>query len=124
MKILIVEDEKGIAELIKDFLNDEIDSIEYFFAENGLDASNICEEHQFDVIITDYSMPILNGKEFLSTTRGNNGKNVETPVLFITGRFPEMDEEITSWKKVFFIQKPFDAKQLLYYVKCSLKKAS
>ena len=58
-KILCVDDEKFIHSILSDFLQEgghEVSS-----AKNGLDAFLMAIDTQFDLILTDYQMPIMNG---------------------------------------------------------------
>ncbi|WP_225926543.1 transporter substrate-binding domain-containing protein [Pseudomonas sessilinigenes] len=52
-------------------------------AENGLDALNIWREHAFDIIITDYHMPIMNGAELARAIRQDERDNACEPVTIV-----------------------------------------
>ena len=58
-KILIVEDEKSISNILENILSDEIQGSEITIAENGLDAYKLIEKNDFDLIISDIKMPKL-----------------------------------------------------------------
>ena len=60
-KILIVEDEKSISNILENILSDEIQGSEITIAENGLDAYKLIEKNDFDLIISDIKMPKLSG---------------------------------------------------------------
>ena len=62
-KILIVEDEKSISNILENILSDEIQGSEITIAENGLDAYKLIEKNDFDLIISDIKMPKLSGKK-------------------------------------------------------------
>ena len=65
-KILIVEDEKSISNILENILSDEIQGSEITIAENGLDAYKLIEKNDFDLIISDIKMPKLSGNELLT----------------------------------------------------------
>ena len=60
-KILVVDDENDIAELIKDILEDEGYSIS--IANDGKSAINLIKEEKFDLILLDIMMPDISGTE-------------------------------------------------------------
>lgn len=73
LKILIVEDEIRIAQLIKKIIKwDEIGLDCIGVADNGQTALNIIDELEPDIVITDIRMPIVNGLELIKITRQKN----------------------------------------------------
>ncbi len=82
-KILIVEDDEGIRELIVDSINQN--DIEYRMAENGKQAQSILEEFLPDLILLDLLMPVMDGNTFLNTIR-NDSRFVHVPVIIMTGK--------------------------------------
>ena len=59
MKLLIVDDEKGIRDLIRKYA--QFDGYEVEEAENGMDAVEMCRKRVYDLIIMDVMMPELDG---------------------------------------------------------------
>lgn len=78
--ILIVDDELGIRELLRECLEDEGYTVKV--AENALEADKIVKEHRFDLILMDVWLPDMDGvslfKRFIS-----NG--IVTPVIMMSG---------------------------------------
>ena len=68
--ILLVEDDMGMREVLRDILTDE--GFKITTAENGKVALNKLEEHNFDLILTDLKMPQMNGMEFLEYIEKNH----------------------------------------------------
>lgn len=79
-KLLLVDDEQGILDIIKILLQHHISEIH--MANNGSEALTLIEQHDFDAIISDINMPVMNGIELLEKIRS---KGLETPFIFVTG---------------------------------------
>ncbi|HPN32443.1 MAG TPA: response regulator [bacterium] len=104
-KILIIDDEPDIRNLIKEVLliNDFNDIFELPDAVNALELHRL---NNFDLIILDYNLPGINGKEFVLDL-WNNG--FRTKVLLITGNSITADIKEMVGKKMAtdYILKPF-----------------
>lgn len=79
MKILFVDDEETIRDLFFEYFKDEFQVI---LAADGLEAYEVASRHQFDLIISDISLPKLNGIQFIQKIRASGNR---TPFLVITG---------------------------------------
>ncbi|MEN9947106.1 MAG: hypothetical protein RLZZ293_1492 [Pseudomonadota bacterium] len=107
--ILIVDDELGIRELLRECLEDEGYIVK--LAENALEADKIVKEHRFDLILMDVWLPDMDGvslfKRFLS-----NG--ITSPVIMMSGH-----ASITSALEAIrigardFLEKPLSLSKLL-----------
>lgn len=86
-RILVVDDEKEILEIILDLLQAE--GYQCLSAHDGLEASQILEKEEIDLLISDFRMPRMDGNELLKWCR-EKGKHF--PVIFITGN-PELLEK-------------------------------
>ena len=64
MKVLIVDDDRDVRDLLVGFLEFE-DDLEPVLAENGLVAKHILEEEVVAAVIVDLSMPVMNGLQLL-----------------------------------------------------------
>lgn len=114
--ILIVDDEADIRELLAELLAD-LGNISC--AENGSHALQLLDESAFDVIISDYNMPGLNGLELLKTIRERNNA---TPLIWITGNSTEQLMNDARRIGVFdYIEKPFDIERVRLQVEAALK---
>lgn len=102
MKILFVDDEENIRELFLEYFKNEY---EVTLASDGMEALDIALSQQFDLIISDISLPKLNGVQFIKKLRFEG--NI-TPFIVITG-----DSDIQLAIDVFrigavdFFLKPF-----------------
>ena len=69
LKFLFVEDEKDLLDIISETL--EKLGVSFFTAKNGEEGLNILKEHadEIDIIVTDISMPIMNGLEMIKEVK-------------------------------------------------------
>jgi len=84
-RILLIEDDQELSELLSEFLaleNFEIDQA--FDGEQGL---NMALNGQYDALVLDIMMPKMNGLDLLKQFRINH----KTPVLMLTARSDEVD---------------------------------
>ncbi|MCZ8342113.1 MAG: response regulator [Leptospira sp.] len=79
MKILFVDDEETIRDLFFEYFKDEF---QVTMASDGLEAFELASKSQFDLIISDISLPKLNGIQFIQKIRALGNR---TPFLIITG---------------------------------------
>ncbi|MBF1097278.1 MAG: sigma-54-dependent Fis family transcriptional regulator [Riemerella sp.] len=119
-KILIVEDEKSISNILENILSDEIQGSEITIAENGLDAYKLIEKNDFDLIISDIKMPKLSGNELLTQSLAIKPESV---FLMISGH-ADIETAVSCLKNgaYDFISKPIDINRLITSVKNALEK--
>ena len=77
-KILIVDDEKNIRNVIKEYA--KFDGFETFEAEDGMQAVEMCRTQDFDLIIMDIMMPKLDGYSAVREIR----KTKQIPVIMLS----------------------------------------
>ncbi len=111
MKVLVVDDEIGIREVIKEYcLNEGYEVIE---ASNGLEAIDIMN-NSVDVIVLDIMMPKMDGYTALKEIR----KNYKTPVIMLSARTDEFDKLQSFDMGVDdYVTKPFSPKELIARIK-------
>ena len=119
-KILVVDDEPEILEIICEQLSDNLDC-EIKTAQNGLDAYHMAETEKFDLICTDHRMPIMTGGGLIVALRERENPNKDTPVIVISGFMSEAKPYFEALQKVTFINKPFEEAKLLESVRSFLK---
>jgi DNA-binding response OmpR family regulator len=81
MKLLIVEDEIRMANLLRRGLTEEGHGV--VCAHNGEDGLELARQHEFDAIVLDIMLPRLSGFEFAKTLRAEKNR---TPVLMLTAK--------------------------------------
>ena len=118
-KILLVDDEAGFAELLRDLL--EMDGYEVTVAGDGVDALQKLETLTPDVIISDIVMPKMNGFEMFRQVK-TAPKTSSIPFLFISGFQDQRVLEEARKIGVFgILQKPIDVEQIEYRLKELMK---
>jgi DNA-binding response OmpR family regulator len=119
MKILVVDDEKLIREVIIEYLKRE--NYEYMEAENGLEAVKIAKNNDIDMIIMDIMMPKMDGFEASCEIR----KDSNVPILMLSARDTEIDK-LNGFNLGIddYITKPFSPKELIARIKAIAKRSS
>lgn len=111
-KILVVEDEPDILELISEELRDSGFLVKT--AISGNEAINILKKEKFDFVISDYRMPNGNGMSIL-----NHVKKIDNPpvFIFVSGQAEVSIEECLKAGAKKFITKPFDLDEIVKELK-------
>ncbi|MBI4838151.1 MAG: sigma-54-dependent Fis family transcriptional regulator [Nitrospirae bacterium] len=117
-KVLVVDDQKSIREILEIFLKSEGFSVSA--ADNGMTALDIMKNDIFDLVITDMKMPKLNGIDLL-----RNIKEIapNTVVVIITAfGTPESAVEAMKLGAFDYIQKPFKMDDIRLVIKNAFEK--
>ncbi len=116
IKILIVEDEEPISDLIRMNLVKAGYHCECAF--DGNTAADILSQERFDLVLLDIMLPGINGYELLDYT-----KTLDMPVIFITA-MGELDDRVKGLKAGAddYITKPFEIVELLARVETVLRR--
>lgn len=120
IRILLVEDEENIRELVK--LNLELDNYEVVSVGNGREALKIVAEQHFDLIILDVMLPELDGFQVCEQIRLSNRV---VPILFLTAKDTAADR-IAGLKRGGddYLTKPFHLEELLLRVQKLIQRTS
>jgi two-component system, chemotaxis family, chemotaxis protein CheY len=112
-RVLVVDDNTKIRVLIISVLKSAgFEKITE--AENGQQAWQFIQENKFDIVLTDFMMPEMNGLELLKKIRSGEEEYKSTPVLMITASDRSNDiVEAAKWKVNGYIVKPFRIKTVL-----------
>lgn len=119
-KILLVEDEEHIGDIVKFNLEDEGYYVEW--VKSGKKAVITFFEERFDLVVLDIMLPEMDGFDVCESIRL---KDDETPILFLTARDDQKDK-IRGLKMGAddYISKPFDLEEFLLRVKNIVKRSS
>ncbi|MBQ7007195.1 MAG: response regulator transcription factor [Oscillospiraceae bacterium] len=120
MKILVVDDEPKIRELIGQYLT--VAGYETEFAKDGIEALNIVTKGDIDLVILDVMMPFMDGITCLKEMRSRGFK---TPVIILSAKGEEYDK-ITGFEAGTddYVVKPFSPKELMARVKAVAMRAN
>lgn len=102
-KVLILDDEKELLGLWHWHFKLWGQEVEIITAENGAEGVNHLEKGKFDLILTDFSMPGMNGYEFIQHVRSTDSK---TPIILFSGYIPEIVMLADRHENVMFFEKP------------------
>ena len=113
MKILIVEDEIGIANFLKQGLEEE--GYDILVANDGIMACDLALNQNVDIILLDWILPKMTGIEVCKTIRKTDTK---TPIIFLTAK-DTVQETIEGLKAGAndYIKKPFSFDELVERIK-------
>lgn len=118
MRVLIVDDDREVAEYVRQEL--EAESFNTVVAHDGASALRLAETSAFDIIVLDVMMPFMDG---LQVTRNLRRQNILTPILLLTGR--DAPEEIVGGLDAGaddYLTKPFSLDVLLARVRARTRK--
>jgi len=117
-KVLIVEDDSQIAELLRLSLEDL--SFKGEIIDDGLQGFRAIEKNQYDLILLDLMIPSMDGVELCRAIRA---KNIPTPVIMITARTEEIDKVLgLETGADDYITKPFSVRELQARVKAVMRR--
>lgn len=118
MKLLIVDDEKLIRDVITEYANHE--KFETVQASDGEEALKIIAKEDIDLVVLDIMMPKMDGLTFLKEMK--KVKNI--PVIILSARSEEYDKLIGfDLGTDDYLTKPFSPKELIARIKAILKRS-
>jgi len=119
MKLLIVDDEQKIRELIAKYA--VFEGYTYVEAENGMQAVEIARSTAFDLIVMDIMMPELDG---FSASREIRKTSPNVPIILLSARGEEYDK-IHGFELGIddYVVKPFSPKELMLRIGAVLRRA-
>ncbi len=120
MRILVIEDEPGIANFVKQGLEEESYSVDV--AANGLIGLDQALTHHYDLLLLDWMLP---GKTGLEVCNAYRKENRETPIIFLTAK-DTVEDTILGLRAGAndYIKKPFHFEELLERIKVQLRPQS
>ena len=117
MQILVIEDNKTIANNIKKYL--ELDGNSVFIAENGLYGLEVARKNDFDIIVLDLMLPGLEWEKVCAEIK----KEKDIPVIMTTAKW-QLEDKL-EWFNVWaddYLVKPFDLEELEARIKVLTKR--
>ena len=119
-KILIVDDEPSVREVLSDFLI--MSGYEVITAANGQIALDFFEKETPDMAIVDVEMPVMNGLQFSKKLLATNPR---FPIIIMTAFFDKYkDTELKNLPVEAILPKPLDLRELSATIKHALEPAA
>ncbi len=116
-RILVVDDEPGIREVIREY--GEFNGYEIAEAEDGMSAVGLCKLNEYDLIIMDIMMPKLDGFSACKEIR----KIKDTPIIMLSARGEEYDKLFGFELGIDdYVVKPFSPKELMARINAVLSR--
>ena len=118
MRVLLVDDDREVAEYVRRELEDE--SFSVVVAHDGATALRLAESSAFDILVLDVMMPFMDG---LQLTRNLRRQNIRTPILLLTGR--DAPEEVVRGLEAGaddYLTKPFSFDVLLARIRARTRR--
>jgi DNA-binding response OmpR family regulator len=120
MRVLVVEDEKGVASFVKKGLESEHYAVDV--VAEGEEARFMAEEFDYDLLILDLNLPGIDGLEVLRQIRA---KKPSVPVLVLTARSRVEDRvKGLDWGADDYLTKPFSFSELSARSRALLRRSS
>ncbi len=118
-KILIVDDEQNIVDILKDNL--EREGYTTLAAYDGVQAVEMAESEKPDLILLDCMLPRMDGFDVCKRIR----QTMQTPILMLTAKSEEIDKVLgLELGADDYITKPFSVREVLARVKAHLRRSS
>lgn len=119
-KILLIEDDKDIINLVKHYL--EKDGYRTLEAIDGVKGLDVLKKEKVDLAILDVMLPELNGIDVLKRIKGD-AKTANIPVIMLTAKGEETDKIVgLELGADDYITKPFSPKELVARIKALLRR--
>ena len=117
MKVLIVEDDREISKLLRDFLHNEgFETVQTF---NGAEAELIMKNEKFDIILMDLMLPEVSGEKLIEKFREVS----DTPIIVVSAK-SEVETRLETLKigADDYIIKPFNLDEVLVRIQVVLRR--
>ena len=119
MKVLIVDDEDMIRNVLKEYV--EFEGNQAFEAADGMEAVRMCRDNDYDIILMDVMMPKLDGFSAVKEIR----KTKDTPEIMLSARGEEYDKLFGFEIGVDdYVTKPFSPKEVMARINAVTKRRS
>ena len=121
MKVLVVEDEKGVSSFIRRGL--EENGIQASLAYDGATGLNMALRNKYDVVVLDIVMPEINGLEVCAKLRKEYGRDISILMLTAAGTTDDIVEGLNTGADDYLV-KPFKFRELLARVQALGRRAT
>lgn len=114
MNILVIDDDKNLVKTLVLGLQSQLESsVQIDYCYNGFEALDLCAKKKFDLIVSDFNMPGMNGIDLFKKIRGGD----ENPILVLITAYGSADLEAEAGKYAdAYIAKPFEIPVLVDFI--------
>ena len=102
-KVLILDDQKELLDLWHWHFKLWGEKVEVYTGTNGAEGIALAKDNNFDLIITDFTMPQVDGLNFITQFRL---MNKTTPIFLFSGEHPEICMKLSLMENVRYFEKP------------------
>lgn len=122
-RVLIAEDNRAMADVIR--FNLTRAGFDVTVARNGREGWDEVQSGAYDLVISDYQMPEMNGEEFCREMR-NDSRFKDLPVILLSAKGLELDPEALKNELGIFdvVFKPFSPRELIQIIQRRLEQAT
>ncbi len=116
-KILVVDDDKEISQLLKMFLN--LEKFEVAIADTGMDGLNIFRNEEIDLVILDIGLPDISGQQLCKLIRQES----DVPIIMLSANDSVSDKVIClEYGADDYLSKPFENIELMARIRAILRR--
>lgn len=118
-RILICDDHYDFYEMLKIFMKQHFKNydIEIELSTNGVDGFLNSSKSKYDLIMSDFKMPAMDGIELINKVRTSRlSQNKDTPIIMISAYKPDLYSLYGGEESITFMKKPINIKQFMNYV--------
>jgi CheY-like chemotaxis protein len=112
-KILIIDDQPEIIEVIKELIELDYDGVQVDTSEDPNEGLDKIKQSTYKVICTDLNMPVINGLELIKQVRDGDTSNKNVPFIIITGDNSDLNMSLGEYDNVKIVNKAENIPELL-----------
>ena len=122
-RVLIVDDDEELCELVTEYLRRE--GIEAEAVHAGEEGVERAQSGEYSVVVLDVMLPSIGGFEVLRRIRATNGPTARIPILMLTARGDEVDRVLgLELGADDYLPKPFSSRELVARIRAILRRAT
>ena len=118
IKILIVDDEKDLCNIMEDHFQAE--GAQCIAAHNGVEALKLFHQYELDFVITDIRMPKMGGEQLTQEIRR---LDANIPIVCVSGYSIYQEGDISTWGADAFQEKPLNLNSMVSLIRTLHKRA-
>jgi DNA-binding response OmpR family regulator len=105
VRILVLDDQPEIREIISDIVHIKYEEIGIDEAATYEEAISLSNDHKYNILLVDINLGGKSGLDFIETVRTGDGQNSTTPIFVITASPSTVNEEIKKYQDTLLFNK-------------------